>query len=71
MKGKNLREIRESKNLMQKEVAEISEVSRPFYSLLERGKRIPSMNTAKRIANTLGLTLDEFFEALNLTVLGD
>lgn len=63
----NLKDIRISKDLMQKDIAKISGVSSPYYCLLEKGERVPSMKTAMRIASALNLTLDEFYKALMIT----
>ena len=63
----SLKDIRISKELTQKDIAKISGVSSPYYCLLEKGERVPSMKTAMRIASTLNLTLDEFYKALMAT----
>lgn len=57
----DLRSLRISKGLLQREIADRVGVSIPFYSMVESGIRIPSLNCAKRIACVFGLTLDEFF----------
>ncbi|MDR7870713.1 MAG: helix-turn-helix transcriptional regulator [Tissierellaceae bacterium] len=67
MKVKNLKEIRISKNILQKDAAEKSGISGPFYSLIEMGLRNPSIDTAKSMATSLGITLDEFYESLQLS----
>lgn len=64
MEKRTLYEIRKEKGLLQKEIAEASFVSPTFYSFVERGERIPSMKAASRMAQILGVTLDEFFEAI-------
>ena len=65
---KSLKDIRVEKRLMQKDIANSIKISTAFYSLIESGERMPSMKTAKRIASCLGLTLDEFYEALTTTI---
>lgn len=60
----SLREYRKSKLLTQKEVACKSAISRGFYSLIERGLRVPSLENSKQIAKALDLSLDEFYEFL-------
>ncbi len=57
----DLRSLRISKGLLQREIADRVGVSIPFYSLVESGLRIPSLNCSKRIACVFGLSLDEFF----------
>ena len=64
MEKRTLYEIRREKGLLQKDIAEASFVSPTFYSFVERGERIPSMRAASRMAQILGITLDEFFEAI-------
>lgn len=62
-----LEEIRNSKNLSQKQVAERAKISRAFYTHIENGHRTPSMKVAKRLADALDLSLDDFFNALQVT----
>lgn len=64
MEKRTLYEIRKEKGLLQKEIAEASFVSPTFYSFVERGERIPSMKAASRMAQILGITLDEFFQSI-------
>lgn len=64
MEKGNLKEIRLSKYLLQREVAKSSGIGTSYYCLLEKGERIPSFQTAKRIASALDLTLDELYEVL-------
>jgi transcriptional regulator with XRE-family HTH domain len=54
----NLIELRESKELSQQDVAELSGIDRSYYSGIETGKRNPSLAIAVEIANTLGVKLD-------------
>lgn len=63
----NLAQIRIKKGLLQKDVASAASVSRAFYTQIENGTRIPSMPVAKSMADALGLTLDQFFNALGVT----
>ena len=65
---KSLKDIRTEKGLMQKEITKSIKISTAFYSLIESGERMPSLKTAKKIAACLGLTLDEFYEALTTTI---
>lgn len=68
---KSLKDIRLSKNLFQRDIVERCNISIAFYSLMESGYRNPSMKTAKKIALCLGITLDEFYEALQFSKGGD
>jgi transcriptional regulator with XRE-family HTH domain len=61
-----IKEIREKKNLMQKELAELAGISRPFLHDLENNRRGAKPETYQRIAEALGVTVAE----LNLTKAG-
>lgn len=52
---------RESKNLTQEQVAELCEIKRPYYTMIELGKRRPSVEVAKKIARVLGFEWPLFF----------
>lgn len=67
MGDKNLETIRLEKRLSHNEIANLSDISRSFYTLIENGNRTPSMGVAKKISLVLELTLDEFFHALEVT----
>lgn len=56
--GKNIREIREKKNLSQKEVALSIEVAPTQYSRIENNKAVPGLNTLIKVAKALNVTLD-------------
>ena len=55
----NLREVRTSKKVTQAELAKKLDVSQQHISAYERGERIPGIDAAARIADALGVTLDE------------
>ena len=65
--AKTLQRIRINQNLSHKEVAEKAQISRVFYTQIENGNRTPSMKVAKRLADAFGLSLDDFFYALQVT----
>lgn len=67
MKEKDLKSIRLEKKLSHNQVADLSSISRAFYTMIENGSRTPSFGVANKIALALGLTLDEFFQALEVT----
>ncbi len=48
-------------NLTQEQVARLIGVSRPFYSMIENGRKIPSLQTAKKIAKVLRSGVDALF----------
>ena len=57
--GQTLRELRKEKGLSQEDLAHESGLDRTFISLLERGKRQPSLGTTISIANALTLSASE------------
>jgi transcriptional regulator with XRE-family HTH domain len=48
---------REKKNLSRAALAELSGLHQTYIGLLERGERSPNLDTAKAIANALGISL--------------
>lgn len=57
-----IKEIRKAQNLTMKQVSERSDISESMLSLIESGKRTPSVRSAKRIAAALGVEWTKFFE---------
>ena len=55
-------EMRVAKGWPQKKVAELSGISRSYYSGIELGTRTPSAYKAKKIAAALGFDWTIFFE---------
>jgi len=64
---RKLAKIRTEKGMVQKDVALKAGVSRAFYTQVETGVRVPSLPIAKSIADALGISLDTFFYALEVT----
>lgn len=60
--SENLKRIRESKGLKQSDIAKGINVSDRTISMWERGKMIPSLDAAIKIASLLGVSLDELVE---------
>lgn len=54
--------IREKAGLSQKAVSERVGISQPSYFNIEQGKRRPSVETAKSIAEVLGFDWTRFYE---------
>jgi putative transcriptional regulator len=52
---------REKNGLTQEQVAKESEIERTYYNMIERGKRRPSVEVAKRIGNVLQFDWTVFF----------
>lgn len=57
----NMKELRVSKNLKQKELARITGLSTAAISLFENNKSTPSMNSAYKIAKALDVSLENLF----------
>lgn len=66
MASQDLKSIRMEKGLLQNEVARLSNISPGFYCHIENGNRNPSLDNARQISYILGLSLDDFYEALYL-----
>ncbi|AQP53576.1 hypothetical protein BW732_04580 [Vagococcus penaei] len=57
----SLREIRQSKGMIQQELADKANLSLPFISFIENGKRIPSLESFIVILEVFDMSLSEFF----------
>ena len=60
----NLREIRKLRGMTQVEVALMTELHRTQISLLERGKRMPRLDTLVKLVWALGCSADDLIEGL-------
>jgi len=61
MENEWLVEFRNKKNMTQEEVSDLCDIKRPYYSMIENGKRRPSVDVAKRIATVLEFDWILFF----------
>lgn len=61
-----LEEIRKDKKISQKSVAEAVGIRQPTYCNIEKGKRRPGVDVAKRIARVLGFNWTQFYESQNI-----
>ena len=57
--GKNLARCREGADVSQEELGFRASIHRTEVSLLERGERMPRVDTAMRIAGSLGISMDD------------
>ncbi|MBQ4551784.1 MAG: helix-turn-helix transcriptional regulator [Clostridia bacterium] len=57
--GKQFRQQRKNLNLTQGIVAHIAGLSLSYYGHIERGARIPSLETFVKIVDVLGLSADQ------------
>ena len=58
-----IKKIRELKRINQKTLAEAAKISQPYLSDLEKNRRGARPETWERIADALGVTVDELREA--------
>ncbi len=57
-----LRELRKKSNLSQEKLAQECNLDRTFISLLERGKRQPSLTTIFKLSSVLGISHSELIK---------
>lgn len=57
-----LLQIRNTKGLTQKDVAQLAGISRSYYADIERGDRDPGGRAAKRLADELGFDMALFYD---------
>ncbi len=62
--GQNLARCREGAGISQEELSFRASIHRTEVSLLERGERMPRVDTALRIAGSLGVPLDDLIAGL-------
>ena len=60
--GERIQQRRQQLNLSQSEAAEKLELSTSFYSRVERGEKVASLETIIKIANIFKLSLDYIFQ---------
>lgn len=56
--GKNIRKYRLAKKLRQEDLAEIANLSINYVGAIERGEKVPSLETLLVIINALGVSAD-------------
>ena len=56
--GKNIRKFREIKKLRQEDLAEKTDLTTNYIGMIERGKKIPSLETFINILNSLGVSAE-------------
>ena len=57
-----LRELRKLKGLSQKEIAQSLGVTQSLISAYEKGERVPPIKKLLRLADILGVTIEELLE---------
>lgn len=56
--GKNIRKFREIKKLRQEDLEEKTDLTTNYIGMIERGEKIPSLETFINILNSLGVSAD-------------
>lgn len=56
-----LKKLRTNNNLFQKDIANLLGISISYYSSIERGKRNPTLNLAKKTADLFGESIETIF----------
>ncbi len=59
--GQNIRKCRTAKKMSIEELAFRAELSKNYMGMVERGERIPSLETLVKIINALDVSADEVF----------
>ena len=57
--GQRIKTAREKKNMTQEDLAALIDISQAHISVIERGTKIPRIDTFAAIANALGVSADE------------
>ena len=63
--GLRIKELRELKNMTQKDLAYTSDLDRSYIASVESGQRNISIVNIERIANSLKVSLKDFFDQPN------
>lgn len=56
--GKRVRAARRARDMTQEQLAELANISTSFVGHIERGTRVPSLETMWKICKTMGLPMD-------------
>ncbi|MDB9317245.1 helix-turn-helix domain-containing protein [Nodularia spumigena] len=64
--GQCLRNARKKKGLSQEKLAELANLDRTYISLLERGKRNPSLICITCLCKALDISLPELFQTMDI-----
>lgn len=68
--GERIRTARERKNFTQENLAAMANISTTHLSVIERGIKVPKLDTFVAIANSLGISADELLvDVVNRSIL--
>jgi len=59
--GRRALRLRRQRRKSQAEIANLAGISVAFLSMIERGRRLPHLGTASKLAAALGVTLSQLF----------
>ena len=62
--GQRIEKLRNAKGISQEKFALSIDMDRTYYASVENGKRNISINNIEKIANGLGITLEELFKGI-------
>lgn len=62
--GANLRRLRKRADLSQEDTAVLASIHRTAVGLIERGLRLPRVDTVAKLAGALGVDPGKFFEGI-------
>jgi len=57
--GQVVKVVRERQGISQEKLAELADIDRTYVSMIERGKRQPTLEVASRIADALSMKLSQ------------
>ena len=63
--GKNIRHIRESRNMTQEKLSDLCGLHRTYIGSVERGERNISIGNIQKIANALQVKIIDLFKGIN------
>lgn len=62
--GRNIRKHRLKRGMTQEELSDRAGVHYTFLGHIERGKKVPSLHTLRRLSQALGLSIAALFQGL-------
>jgi DNA-binding XRE family transcriptional regulator len=63
--AQNIKEKRNKLGYSQQKLAELANITTSFLGMIEVGKKVPSLETAEKIAGALGMTVSQLFSDEN------